>query len=116
MQSPRINHKIKIVVGSIFLATAAAVSTVAVARADGNVTPQEQAFGDGISASLCNYLDNRGINEHSMYDLMKIIYEDTPSYMDAGDAADIVNYTVYTYCPNHWPALVAFGEGYRAHT
>lgn len=114
--SPRFNFFIKRIAFVIAMVSVAMVGIAAVARADGNITPQEQAFGDAVAGSLCNYLDQRGITEDSMYDLVKIIYEDTPSYMDAGDAADIVNYTVYTYCPNHWPALVAFGEGYRAHT
>ncbi len=34
--------------------------------------------------------------------------------MHMTDAVDIINYVVSSYCPQHWPALVAFGEGFRS--
>ena len=48
---------------------------------------------------------------------MTVLVENMMEYAPistGGDAADIINYTVSTYCPEHWSALVAFGEGYRA--
>jgi hypothetical protein len=82
-------------------------------KADGNLTPQEENLGDQISSSLCEYLDSAGVNRESMYEAMKIIYENTPSSIDLTDSVDIINYAVYSYCPRHWSELVAFGEGAR---
>lgn len=84
------------------------------ANADGgSLTPQEEAFGDQISSSLCKYLDSAGVNRDSMYTAMGIIYRNTPQDMDLTDSVDIINYAVYNYCPTHWDELVAFGEGAR---
>ena len=80
-------------------------------KADGNLTAQEQAFGNEVAPSLCGYLDEGGVNRETMYNAVKIIYENTPSYVNVTDAVDIVNYSVYNFCPVHWNALVAFGEG-----
>lgn len=85
-----------------------------VARADGTLTPQEEVVGDRIGATLCEYLDNNGVNRDSLYGAMQVIYRNTPTNMDLTDSVDIINYAVYTYCPGHWPELVAFGEGARS--
>jgi hypothetical protein len=82
-------------------------------KADGNLSSQEQAFGNEVASSLCGYLDEGGVNRETMYNAVKIIYENTPSYVDVTDAVDIINYSVYNFCPVHWNALVAFGEGAR---
>jgi hypothetical protein len=91
----------------------AGVLLASTAKADGDITAQEEAFGDQISSSLCEYLDSAGVNRDSMYTAMKIIYQNTPQNMDLTDSVDIINYAVYNYCPRHWGELVAFGEGAR---
>ena len=30
-----------------------------------------------------------------------------------GDVADVINYTVANYCPQHWKELVSFGDAFR---
>lgn len=83
-------------------------------KADGILTAQEQAFGDAVADTLCEYIDQAGVNQRSMSSAMKTIYEHTPNSMDLSDAVDIINYSVGTYCPGHWSELVAFGEGARS--
>lgn len=94
-------------------AIAAALLSSAPASADGYLTPQEQNFGDSVAGSVCEFIDNVGVNARSMAEAMKIIYTHTPANMDMSDAVDIINYSVYNYCPEHWDELVAFGEGAR---
>ena len=98
----------------ITLLMVAGVLLAGEARADGTLTAQEEAFGDEIAGSLCGYLDNNGVNRESLYNAMKIIYQNTPSDMDLTDSVDIINYAVYNYCDQYWPQLVAFGEGARS--
>ena len=50
----------------------------------------------------------------SMMAAMTVLYRNTPQDMDMTDAVDIINYSVYNYCPEYWPQLVAFGEGARS--
>lgn len=95
-----------------FLASAALLSSPT-ANADGYISPQEQRFGDEIAASICQFIDRAGVNARSMAQAIEIIYTNTPANMDMGDAVDIINYSVYNYCPGHWGELVAFGEGAR---
>lgn len=95
-------------------AIAAALLSSAPASADGYLTPQEEHFGDAVAESVCGYIDNVGVNATSMAEAIKIIYTNTPANMDMTDAVDIINYSVYTYCPGHWDELVAFGEGARS--
>lgn len=97
----------------VLAATAAALLFSAPASADGYLTPQEQHFGDEIADSVCRFIDRLGVNAVSMEQAVEIIYTHTPASMDMTDAADIINYSVYTYCPEHWGELVAFGEGAR---
>lgn len=99
----------------IVLLMIAGVLLAAPSKADGYLSPQEEAFGNEVAPSLCEYLDRGGVNRETMYSAVKIIYENTPSYMDMTDAADIINYSVYNFCPGHWNALVAFGEGVRTY-
>jgi hypothetical protein len=99
----------------IVLLMIAGVLLASPSKADGVLTPQEEAFGDEVASSLCGYLDRGGVNRETLYNAGKIIYENTPSYMGITDAVDIINYSVYTYCPSHWAALVAFGEGARVY-
>lgn len=114
MKTPRINNTIKRVSLIVILLAAAVIASTAIARADGYLSPQEEYFADAISDDLCGYLDVAGVNEKSLTTIVYIIVDAAP-YFDGGDAADIVNYVVDGYCPWHWDALVAFGEGYRAH-
>lgn len=111
--TPQTNTTIKRFALLVIFGAMVACSGTAIARADGVLTDQEKRFGDGISTALCDYLDTAGVNNTSMTKSIEIIYTHTPSYMDMTDAADIINYVVYNYCPSHWSELVAFGEGAR---
>lgn len=95
------------------LALTAGVMFAPAAQADGYLSPDEEQFADGTWAATCRYLSDAGVNNASMTVLVGNMMEYAP-ISTGGDAADIINYTVSTYCPRHWPALVAFGEGYRA--
>jgi hypothetical protein len=95
------------------LAAIASFATPAVAHADGYLSPGEERFGDRISTALCNYIDDNGVNATSMYQAVRIIYNNTPANVDASDAVDIINYVVEIYCPDHWNELVAFGNAMR---
>lgn len=97
----------------VILGAAIAASSTAIARADGNLTAQEERFGDQISEALCSYIDTAGVTTSSMSQAMRIIYRNTPSNMDYSDAVDVINYVVSTYCPNHWAELVSFGDAMR---
>lgn len=112
-KTPRINHQIKIVSILIIFLSAISIASAAIVRADGYLTAQEQRYGDAVSGPLCEFIDNVGINGESMTEAVRIIYVNTPSNMDVTDAVDIINYVVDQYCPRHWPALAAFGDGFR---
>ena len=117
MKTPRINQTIKRISMLIILISAAVIGGVIIsgkAHADGYLSPQEEYFGDLIAETLCDYIDGAGVTESSMEDALRVIYRNTPAYMDVGDAADIINYTVYNYCPRHWSKLQAFGAGARS--
>lgn len=114
MRAPRINKTIQRVCMLSILISTAAIGGAAIARADGYLSEEEQTFGNAVSSELCIYLDQNGVTFDSMYDLTKIIYENTSRRVDVSDSVDIVNYVVYEYCPRHWASLVAFGEGIRA--
>lgn len=117
MKTPRINQTIKRISMLIILISAAVIGGVIVsgnAHADGYLSPQEERFGDAVAGPLCDYLDTAGVSDMSMTTSMKIIYRHTPANMDMSDAVDIINYVVDVYCPRHWDALVAFGDGYRS--
>lgn len=115
MKTPMINSTIKKISMLVILICAAIIASTAVARADGILTAEEQRFGDYVSDSLCDYIDATGVNGSSMSEALEIIYVNTPTNMDMTDAADIINYVVSNYCPRHWPALAAFGEGVRSY-
>lgn len=98
----------------IFICTMIIAAT-GIARADGNLTPYEKAIGDGVADSLCSYLDVAGVNGESMDVTVSIFLDKVPLLRsDPSNIADVVNYVVFNYCPQHWPALVAFGDGFRS--
>lgn len=98
------------------VAAAAAVGLVfgaaGIAHADGYLTPGEQAVGDAIANDLCEYIDVSGVTTASMSRVFDIIYP-MREIADGGDVADVVNYSVSTYCPDHWSELVSFGDAMR---
>ena len=98
----------------IVLLMVAGVLLAAPSKADGYLSPMEEQVGDVVAGSVCSYIDNVGVTAATLSKAMEIIYINTPSYMDMSDAVDIINYSVYNYCPEHWDKLVAFGEGVRA--
>ncbi len=111
--TPQANKNIKRVSIAVIFFSASLFGGAAVARADGILTPAEERFGDEIADSLCQYIDNAGVNVASMTEAMTIIYDNTPAHMGMDDAVDIINYAVQNYCPSNWDELVAFGEGFR---
>lgn len=111
--TPQNNTTIKRISILIILGAAIAASSTAIARADGILTAQEQRFGDQIGSALCSYIDTAGVTTASMSEAMRIIYRNTPGNVDLTDTADIINYVVSTYCPNHWAELVTFGDAMR---
>lgn len=115
MKTPMKNITIKRIALLISLGAIAMAGATAVARADGILTTQEERFGDAIAGPLCDFIDSAGVSSSSMSDAIRIIYQHTPVNMDMTDAVDIINYTVYNYCPSHWKELAAFGEGARSY-
>lgn len=116
MKTPRINQTIKRTSILIIMVSAAIIAGLIVsgkAHADGYLTPGEENLGDILSVSLCNYLDNNGVSRASLTTAFDAIYPE-PVIANGGDVADVINYVVDTYCPRHWPSLVAFGEGARS--
>lgn len=111
--TPKFNLTIKRISMLIILFSAALIAATGIARADGNLTLQEQHFGDSIAGSLCSYIDSAGVTTSSMTRAMQIIYDNTGSQVDMSDTVDIINYVVSTYCPDHWRELVTFGDAYR---
>jgi hypothetical protein len=73
----------------------------------------EEALADSIGEAVCEFIDDQGVNTASMMDLFTVVYRQQ-AIRTPDDAADVVNYIIYTYCPDHWKELVAFGEGVRA--
>lgn len=102
----------KLVIPAIAVAALALIGA-APAHADGTLTASERQFADETEAATCRYLDAVGITKDSMTELVGDVYVYGP-VTNGGDAADIINYTVYTYCPSHWDELVSFGEGFRS--
>lgn len=94
------------------LAFSATVFGAGIARADGYLTPGEEAVGDAISSDLCSYIDNNGVTRSSLTVMFRAIYP-MPEIASGGDVADVINYVVDNYCPEHWRELVAFGSAAR---
>ena len=84
-----------------------------IAHADGTLSPGEEALGDSMGEAVCEFLDDQGVTTASMTDLFTVVFQQR-AVRTPGDAADVVNYIVYTYCHRHWKELVAFGDGVRA--
>ena len=110
-RSPRINHSIKRIATAIFLSVVIGVSAAAVARADGYLTDAERHIGDELGSSICQFFSALGVNTYSMSKAIRIIYVNTPSYMDETDAQDIIQYAVLNYCPATYPAIDRFING-----
>lgn len=114
MKTPMINHQIKLISILLIVLSAVAVACAAVVRADGILTAQEERYGDAVAEPLCDFIDKVGVNEFSMSKAIEVIYDNTPPGIDYGDTADIINYAVANYCPEHWGDLEAFGDSYRS--
>jgi hypothetical protein len=113
MKTPRINQTIqRISILVILVSIAIIASSAGRANADGYMTPGEESLAVEVSGDLCAYLDKNGVNTSSLGTVFGAIYP-RPEISDYGDVADVVNYTVYNYCPEFWPQLVAYGEGAR---
>jgi hypothetical protein len=95
------------------LSSLLAATFVGAGVAHADLSPSEEALGDFMSEAVCEFLDDQGVNTASMLDLFAVVYRQQAVRTEQ-DAADVVNYVVYTYCYSHWSELVAFGEGVRA--
>jgi len=83
---------------------------IARAHADpGTLTTMEQMDGDRYHTVYCNVLDQYP-TEDAVVAVVRSVMSDG---FDMGSAVDVVNYTVYTYCPQHWQLLVNIGNKYR---
>lgn len=83
-----------------------------ISKADGYLTPGEQSLADAVASGICNYIDNNGVTISSMTSIFDVIYPQ-PEIANGGDVADVVNYSVKNYCPEHWRELVSFGSAAR---
>lgn len=97
----------------IVLAAGLLAGSAGIAQADGTLSAGEELVGDQMSDAVCEFIDEQGVNTSSMMDLFTVIYQQR-EVRTPGDAADVINYVVYVYCPSHWKELVAFGEGARS--
>lgn len=113
--TPRKNQQIKRFALLIIFGALVAAGSTAIARADGYLTPGEEQLGDAIGPSLCEYIEANGVTTQSMYRVFDIIYP-SREIADVSDVADVINYSVYNYCPEFWRELTAYGNGVRSGT
>lgn len=102
----------KIIVSVLAAAGLLLAGAAGTAHADGYLTPGEQDLGDAIGPGLCDYIDSNGVTTTSLTRLFDIIYPQRV-IANGGDVADVINYSVQSYCPEHWRELVSFGSAYR---
>lgn len=112
MKTPMKNTTIKRIAMLIILGALGMAGATAIARADGYLTPGEEAVGDSVSTGLCQHIAANGVTTNSMSIVFDAIYP-LPQIANGGDVADVINYVVSTYCPEHWRELVSFGDGFR---
>lgn len=111
-KTPMYNSTIKKIAMLIILGALGMAGATAVARADGYITPGEEQIGDTLAVEMCAYINRGGVTTETMTTLYDAIYP-LPAIADGGDVADVINYTVSTYCPSHWRELVSFGDAVR---
>lgn len=98
-------------IGAVALiATGVQLLNTPTAHADGQLNSVEIAYVNTYGETICEFLD-----EYPNYDGIKalgqvIMGEDGFS---PDSAADIINASVLTFCPNHWGLLVAIGTAAR---
>jgi hypothetical protein len=81
------------------------------ARADGVLTQSEQAYGDIYGESvICSTIDAYP----SVGGVMGVTEALIKDGLPGDSAADVLNYSVKTYCPRHWPLLMQIGRAARA--
>lgn len=89
----------------------AAVYFASPARADGTLDEDEAAYvslyGDG---AICETLDDYP----SAAGVVGIVSAITEDGYTADSAVDVVNASVWAFCPRHWPLLAATGRAARA--
>ena len=93
-----------LMIASALFGAAAYFSTPA--RADGYLSDTEQVYvemyGEG---AVCTTIDSY----HSAGGVLGVAQAITKDGFSAGDAVDIINASVSTYCPRNWPLIVAIG-------
>jgi hypothetical protein len=83
---------------------------IARARADGVLSAMEQEDGDRYGRIYCSAIDDTP-NINGVFIVMQSVMSDG---FTADNAADVINYTVLTYCPRHWGLLTAIGNAARS--
>lgn len=97
---------------SLLMALMAALGVVvfaASARADGVLQPDEEVYAIAWAPDICNVIDNRP-NLRGVINVAQMVIADG---WRPDEAVDIVNASVASTCPEHWPLLVAVGRAAR---
>jgi len=88
----------------------AAVYFSAPASADGFLNDSEADYVSTYGAgAICPFID-----EHDADGVVAVVETITDEGYAISDAVDIVNASVWMYCPRNWPLLVAMGNAARA--
>jgi len=94
-----------LMITSAFLGAAVYFSVPA--RADGVLSDTEQVYvelyGQG---AICQTIDEY----HSASGVLGVSQAIAEDGFASDDAIDIINASVYTYCPRNWPLIVAIGK------
>jgi hypothetical protein len=103
----------KVVVAGL-ITTAALAMYPAQAHADpaSDITASEKSLADQIWPTACAYIGEKGVTVNSMTFLINTLYHQggvTPN-----DTPLVINYIVYTYCPEYWSSVVAMGNYFRS--
>lgn len=86
-----------------------AAGGTATARADGILDTHEAVYVDLYGLAICRIIDAAPTPRGVMVAAQAVMNDG----FDAYSAADVVNASVSTLCPSHWPLLVAIGEAAR---
>lgn len=98
--------------GGLIGATLIAIAIIRSPHSYSDPTPYSKDWVDsGGGYVVCSLFDDYGVTANTTVNvasaLVKVIH------VSLYEAAQIINYSVFTYCPRHWSALVAIGEQAR---
>lgn len=95
------------------MAAAVFYSVPADAEPGPQLTSAEVLFADhGGAVGVCEIFDQYGLTAQTAVRAIRAVA--SVGGFPLIDSAQIINYSVYVYCPRHWPALVAIGNAARA--